>query len=83
MPAITPTSTRRTAPARRRRSRSIPASAPHRQAAAAAPVTPTANAHRYGACEDRALYQCHCGCDFHAAVSTTVGCPACGAAQDW
>lgn len=33
--------------------------------------------------EDRALYHCHCGYVFHAAVSTSVGCPHCGSAQAW
>lgn len=33
--------------------------------------------------EDTALYHCHCGYVFHAAVSTSVGCPHCGSAQAW
>lgn len=33
--------------------------------------------------EDRALYHCHCGFVFQAAVSTSVGCPHCGSAQAW
>lgn len=33
--------------------------------------------------EDLALYHCHCGFAFHAAVSTSVGCPHCGTAQAW
>lgn len=33
--------------------------------------------------EDRALYHCLCGYVFHAAVSTSVGCPHCGTAQAW
>lgn len=33
--------------------------------------------------DDRALYNCHCGFVFQAAVSTTVGCPHCGSAQAW
>lgn len=33
--------------------------------------------------EDHALYHCHCGFVFHAAVSTSVGCPHCGTAQAW
>jgi cytochrome c5 len=33
--------------------------------------------------EDRARYQCSCGYVFDAPVSTTVGCPRCGDAQDW
>ncbi len=33
--------------------------------------------------DDTALYHCHCGYVFHAAVSTSVGCPHCGSAQAW
>ena len=33
--------------------------------------------------EDRAVYHCHCGYVFEAAVSTSVGCPHCGSAQAW
>jgi hypothetical protein len=33
--------------------------------------------------EDLALYHCHCGFAFHAAVSTSVDCPHCGSAQAW
>ena len=36
-----------------------------------------------GGPEDRAVYQCPCGCVFEASVSTTVGCPHCGDAQAW
>jgi hypothetical protein len=36
-----------------------------------------------GGPDDRALYHCHCGYVFKAAVSTTVGCPHCGTAQVW
>jgi cytochrome c5 len=36
-----------------------------------------------GGPEDRAVYQCTCGCVFEASVSTTVGCPHCGDAQAW
>ncbi|HLH15418.1 MAG TPA: hypothetical protein VKV16_11555 [Solirubrobacteraceae bacterium] len=32
---------------------------------------------------DRASYSCSCGCVFDAAVSTSVGCPHCGAEQVW
>ncbi len=34
-------------------------------------------------CEDRALYHCHCGYVFVAAVTASVGCPHCGTAQAW
>jgi hypothetical protein len=36
-----------------------------------------------GAPQDRALYSCGCGFQFEAAVSTSVGCPHCGATQAW
>ena len=32
---------------------------------------------------DNAHYSCGCGMVFEAAVSTTVSCPHCGAAQAW
>jgi hypothetical protein len=33
--------------------------------------------------EDTATYSCGCGYVFTAPVSTTVGCPHCGADQAW
>ena len=33
--------------------------------------------------QDAALYNCACGYVFTAAVTTSVGCPHCGAAQAW
>jgi hypothetical protein len=33
--------------------------------------------------QDAALYACGCGHAFLAGVSTSVGCPCCGATQDW
>jgi hypothetical protein len=33
--------------------------------------------------EDAALYPCHCGHDFTAAVTTSVICPSCGDGQPW
>jgi len=36
-----------------------------------------------GVPQDRALYSCDCGLVFHAAVSTSVGCPECGSTQAW
>ncbi|MCW2998097.1 MAG: hypothetical protein JWN65_1646 [Solirubrobacterales bacterium] len=57
---------------------------------AAAPVAdgtdPLAQEHRMraaGGPEDNATYTCACGLVFEAAVSTSVACPACGAAQAW
>jgi hypothetical protein len=36
-----------------------------------------------GQTQDRALYTCGCGLAFDALVSTSVGCPHCGATQAW
>jgi hypothetical protein len=33
--------------------------------------------------EDAALYLCHCGHSFTAAVTTGVACPSCGTGQPW
>lgn len=33
--------------------------------------------------QDAALYNCHCGYIFKAAVTTSVGCPHCGTNQAW
>jgi rubrerythrin len=33
--------------------------------------------------QDQAMYTCSCGFVFEAQVSTSVGCPHCGAAQAW
>ena len=33
--------------------------------------------------QDHALYACGCGHSFSAGVSTSVGCPRCGADQAW
>jgi rubrerythrin len=33
--------------------------------------------------EDQALYRCECGTTFKAEVTTSVGCPNCGAGQAW
>ena len=43
----------------------------------------TVSAQRGGGPQDSALYQCACGCRFHAAVSASVGCPGCGGDQPW
>ncbi len=45
--------------------------------------TETESARRAGGPEDRALYACSCGHAFKAPVSTSVGCPRCGARQAW
>ena len=36
-----------------------------------------------GGMQDEAVYTCQCGFVFHAAVSTSVGCPHCGSSQAW
>jgi hypothetical protein len=33
--------------------------------------------------QDTALYNCHCGFVFEAAVTTSVDCPHCGGGQAW
>ena len=43
----------------------------------------TRAARRGAACDDKAFYACSCGYAFMANVSTTVGCPHCGADQGW
>ncbi len=37
----------------------------------------------HGPVQDNALYNCHCGYVFEAAVSTSVDCPHCGGGQAW
>jgi hypothetical protein len=54
---------------------------PHR--ARTAVLQLLARAKRSGGPEDRALYSCACGHAFTAEVSTSVGCPHCGAGQAW
>lgn len=49
--------------------------------AASAPVT--RREREAGACHDEARYSCQCGFVFQASVSTSVGCPHCGATQAW
>jgi hypothetical protein len=57
-----------------------PAPRPARRPAVAAAQ---ARARRSGGPQDRALYRCGCGHAFKAEVTTSVGCPRCGAAQAW
>ena len=74
--------TSRRAPVARRRGR--PRHAPVRSAPPVNPgVAATVSAQRGGGPQDSALYQCPCGCCFHAPVSASVGCPACGGGQAW
>jgi hypothetical protein len=54
-----------------------------RRRPALAPSSPTARQQRGDGPEDRALYQCGCGLAFRADVTAGVGCPRCGAVQDW
>jgi hypothetical protein len=42
-----------------------------------------ARARRAGASQDLGFYRCGCGCTFTAEVTTSVGCPRCGARQAW
>jgi hypothetical protein len=37
----------------------------------------------HGPLQDNAVYNCHCGFVFQAAVSTSVDCPHCGSGQAW
>jgi hypothetical protein len=37
----------------------------------------------HGPVQDNAVYSCHCGYVFEAAVSTSVDCPHCGGGQAW
>jgi hypothetical protein len=50
---------------------------------AAAPDLAVQRAREAGGPVDLAYYTCGCGYLFVAAVSTTVPCPHCGAAQAW
>jgi hypothetical protein len=45
--------------------------------------SPQARERDAGGPQDCAAYACACGYAFEAAVSTTVACPSCGAAQAW
>ena len=81
MPVSSRPISRHPAPARRRtRAAHFPAPALPSLAPA---LAATASARRGGGPEDAALYQCLCGCHFHASVSTSVDCPACGDTQAW
>jgi hypothetical protein len=56
--------------------------------AVASPPPPTASParernQRANLSQDAATYSCGCGYVFLAPVSTSVGCPHCGAAQAW
>ena len=66
-------------PASRRRLHVVPAPEP--------PPVPMHPAERRmrdaGGPDDRACYSCACGYLFEAAVSTSVHCPHCDAAQAW
>jgi hypothetical protein len=63
--------------------RERPARARPDAAARSGTVRAQARAQRSGGPEDVALYACQCGYAFKAPVTTSVGCPACGAAQAW
>ena len=75
--------TSRRKPVARRRGRAAHAPARPSGPVVSPGVAATVSAQRGGGPQDSALYQCACGCRFHAAVSTSVGCPACGGGQAW
>jgi hypothetical protein len=67
---------------RRRRERPVEPVA--RPARAHPPAEPTPTERRdVDPTEDTAVYNCGCGMVFEAPVSTSVGCPHCGASQAW
>jgi hypothetical protein len=53
------------------------------EAAAPAPTQYRRTRREQTPTQDNALYTCHCGYVFEAAVSTSVGCPHCGERQAW
>jgi hypothetical protein len=53
------------------------------EAAGPEPDLAAARVREAGGPIDFASYACECGCLFTAAVSTSVNCPHCGAAQAW
>jgi hypothetical protein len=68
------------------RTRSAQNSKTHAPSAAADPATRTRTALAPEPADpslDVALYGCECGLVFEAPVSTTVGCPHCGAELAW
>jgi hypothetical protein len=70
---------------RRRRTRdSSPSAArPPRQPTPPAATGATTAEASSGPAQDSAVYNCHCGMVFEAAVSTTIACPHCGDSQGW
>ena len=54
-----------------------------RAGTATAAAAPAGRRRELGPAQDQALYSCSCGYVFEAPVSTSVGCPHCGAAQAW
>jgi hypothetical protein len=88
MPVTRSTTTRRLSPGRTRVRRSHvrvnrPAERPQTGAPAASAAADTVSARRAGGPQDFAFYACSCGSEFRAGVGISVGCPGCGAAQDW
>ncbi len=47
------------------------------------PAPLTTRRREAGPPQDQAFYTCQCGFMFQAPVSTSVGCPHCGATQAW
>jgi hypothetical protein len=71
-----------TRPLTRQRRERVPHARPETPSHPAA-VHAQARAKRSGGPEDLALYTCQCGFAFKAPVTTSVGCPECGAGQAW
>ena len=55
----------------------------HRDPRACRPGTEQAAVPTATGTQDNAHYACDCGHSFSAGVSTSVGCPRCGADQAW
>ncbi|HEX8123371.1 MAG TPA: hypothetical protein VF549_19115 [Solirubrobacteraceae bacterium] len=55
----------------------------HRDPRAARPAPEQDSVRRTAGTQDHAFYACGCGHSFSAGVSTSVGCPRCGADQAW
>ena len=73
-----PVGERRLARRARRARRSAAGSLPARM-----PDLAVRRARAAGGPTDLANYTCRCGCQFEAAVTTTVACPHCGEQQAW
>lgn len=70
-------------PAQHAEPRPAPLVPPARRAAARFDDGAPSRRRLHGATQDVAVYNCRCGYVFEATVSTSVGCPHCGAGQAW